>query len=67
MSWESIETYIQHHEDYAHIFAVIIEGEEGAHWAWYVINDEHGLLIASGSDDGLRVAKMNAEKALMAI
>ena len=64
MSWESIETYIQHHEDYAHIFAIIIEGEEESHWAWYVIDDEHGMLLASGSDDELRDAKSNAEKAM---
>lgn len=67
MSWESIETYIQQHENYPYIFAIIVEGEEGAHWAWYVIDDDHDLLLGSGSEDTLSDAKQNAEEVMMSI
>lgn len=63
MSWEQVESYFLHHEE-KEIFAIILEGEMGCHWAWYVIDDENGTLLGSGSDDELQAAKQNAEKAM---
>lgn len=46
------------------LFAAVILCPEGGHWAWYVINDETGILLASGSDDEREWAIQNAEGVL---
>lgn len=57
--WDKVEAFIL--QDIK-VFAIVINCEE--HWAWYVIDDEDGDLVKSGSDDDLSAAKENAEREL---
>ena len=50
--WETNNTFRDTvHPDLPHIFAFCVTGEEDGSYAWYVVDDEKGVMLASGSCD----------------
>jgi len=60
MQWRTSNIEITEWKDDFFAFIITCEG----HLAWYVIDDAKGILCASGSDDTIEAARLNAETAL---
>jgi len=58
--WDEVTTYLLEADD---LFAVVMQCPAG-HWVWYAINDEKGILLASGSEEELDWAKDAARSKL---